>query len=228
VFSSYRPVLLDAGLPTEPKELKADDWRALYYLSHADTRRAYEIYTSYYLSTSGQLYWSDTHQLSVYIDDYHDVLDRQLNAAHKGSEMISELYVPRSALAVFLSAVQADLRDSEVQLIYGTIRLIERDTESFLAWAREPWACMVVNLHVQHTEKGVAAAAAGFRRLIDRAVEHGGSYFLTYHRWATRNQVEACYPQLPDFLRLKRHYDPDEMFQSDWYRHYRRMFADRL
>ncbi len=228
VLSAYRPVLLDAGILTEPKELKEDDWRALYYLSHADTRRAYEIYTSYYLSTSGQLYWSDTHQLSLYIDGYHEVLDRQLNAVHKGSEMISELYVPRSALAEFLSEVRADLRESEVQLIYGTIRLIERDTESFLAWAREPWACMVVNLHVQHTEKAVAAAAAGFRRLIDRAFEHGGSYFLTYHRWATRNQVEACYPQLPDFLRLKRHYDPDEIFQSDWYRHYRRMFADRL
>jgi hypothetical protein len=33
---------------------------------------------------------------------------------------------------------------------------------------------------------------------------------------------------MPDFLRLKRAYDPDEAFQSDWYRHYRTMFADRL
>jgi len=55
-----------------------------------------------------------------------------------------------------------------------------------------------------------------------------GSYYLTYHRWATRRQVEACYPQFVDFLRLKRKYDPDERFQSDWYRHYRAMFADAL
>ena len=48
------------------------------YLSHADTRRAYEAYASYYLSTSGQRYWSDTHQLSVYLDDYHAELDRRL------------------------------------------------------------------------------------------------------------------------------------------------------
>jgi hypothetical protein len=28
-----------------------------------------------------------------------------------------------------------------------------------------------------------------------------------------------------EFLRLKRKYDPDERFQSDWYRHYMATFA---
>ncbi len=64
--------------------------------------------------------------------------------------------------------------------------------------------------------------------MIDLALEQGGSYFLTYHRWATRDQVEACYPQMPEFLRQKLNWDPDERFQSDWYRHYRQMFADVL
>jgi hypothetical protein len=29
---------------------------------------------------------------------------------------------------------------------------------------------------------------------------------------------------MQDFLRLKRKYDPQEVLQSDWYRHYRRMY----
>jgi hypothetical protein len=37
--------------------------------------------------------------------------------------------------------------------------------------------------------------------------------------------VLACYPQFPEFLRRKRQHDPEELFQSDWYRHYRQMFA---
>ena len=228
VFSCYRPLPLDTPVPAAPKELDEAAWRDLYYHSHADTRRTYEAYTSYYLATTGQRYWSDTSQLSVYIDGYHGELDRRLGAIHKGSEMITELYVPRPALASFLAAVRSDFRQHKVQLIYGTIRLIERDDESLLAWAREPWACTVMNLHVDHTPALIEKSAADFRRLIDRAREHGGSYFLTYHRWASRAQVEACYPQLPEFLRLKRRYDPGEVFQSDWYRHYTRMFADRL
>jgi hypothetical protein len=83
-----------------------------------------------------------------------------------------------------------------------------------------------MNLHMDHSEGGIRKAADDFRRLIDRAVMHGGSYFfLTYHRWATDEQVRACYPQIPEFLRLKREYDPGELFQSDWYRHYKQMFS---
>ena len=32
---------------------------------------------------------------------------------------------------------------------------------------------------------------------------------------------------MAEFLRLKRRHDPGEVFQSDWYRHYKQMFADR-
>jgi FAD/FMN-containing dehydrogenase len=85
-----------------------------------------------------------------------------------------------------------------------------------------------MNLHVDHDTAGLSKAADHFRRLIDRAIEFDGSYFLTYHRWASRQQVETCYRQMAEFLRLKRRYDPDEVFQSDWYRHYKQMFADRL
>jgi FAD/FMN-containing dehydrogenase len=142
--------------------------------------------------------------------------------------MITEIYVPRPRLADFLAEAAEDFRRHDVNCIYGTVRLIERDDESVLAWAREPWACIIFNLHVAHTEDGVRKAAADFRRLIDRAIEWGGSYYLTYHRFAERHQVEACYPQFAEFLSLKRQHDPDERFQSDWYRHYRAMFADVL
>ena len=228
VFACYRPLPNDAEMPSTEKELGEDQWRALYFLSHTDPRRTYEIYTSYYLGTNGQRYWSDTSQFSVYLDDYHEELDRITKAAHPGSEMITELYVPRPALAAFLASVRSDFRQHGVQLIYGTIRLIERDDESVLAWAREPWACTVMNLHVDHSAQGIEKASNDFRRLIDRAIEHGGNYFPTYHRWASRAQVEACYPQMLEFLRAKRRHDPNEVFQSDWYRHYKTMFADTL
>jgi len=114
VFACYRPLPADAPMPADQKELGEAQWRELYHYSHADTRRAYDAYTSYYLSTSGQRYWSDLSQLGVYIDDYHADLDRRLGSPHKGSEMITELYVPRPALSAFLAAVRADFRQHGV------------------------------------------------------------------------------------------------------------------
>lgn len=228
VFSCYRPV--DGGAPAAggQKELSGAEWDRLLYLSHTDKARAFAMYAAYYLSTSGQIYWSDTHQLSVYVDDYHAALDRRLGSSERASEIITEIYVPRPALSRFLAEVRTDFRRHAVDLVYGTIRLIERDDESFLAWARQAWACVIFNLHTSHSEDGLRRAADAFRRLIDLAIGHGGSYFLTYHRFATRPQVEACYPQFAEFLRLKRRHDPEERFQSEWYRHYRAMFADAL
>jgi hypothetical protein len=63
--------------------------------------------------------------------------------------------------------------------------------------------------------------------LIDAAIAHGGSYYLTYHRFAEPAQVRRCYPQMFEFLQLKRKYDPQERFQSDWYRHYKPFFTLR-
>ena len=228
VASRYRPVDDSTPMPESQKELSVEDWRRLIYFAHVDKRKVFEQYSNYYLSTSGQVYWSDTHQLSTYIDNYHEALDKQLGAREKATEMITEIYVPRTELIRFLQDVRKDVRENDVNVIFGTLRLIEKDEESFLAWAKEPYVCIIFNLHVVHSAKGLQKAAADFRRLIDRGIQYGGSYYLTYHRWATRKQVETCYPQFVEFLRLKKTHDPEERFQSDWYRHYREMFADQL
>ena len=47
--------------------------------------------------------------------------------AWNASEIITEIYVPRTKLVDFLEEVSADFRRNGVNLIYGTIRLIEQD-----------------------------------------------------------------------------------------------------
>ena len=127
-----------------------------------------------------------------------------------------------------MQQMATDFRRTKANVIYGTIRFIEPDTESFLAWAKQRYACIIFNIHTSHEPQALEKTAADFRILIDRALEHGGSYYLTYHHWATREQVESAYPQFVDFLKLKLKYDRDERFQSEWYRFYKKMFADKL
>ena len=225
VFSCYRPVDDSTPIPEDQKALSRAEWAQLLLLTHTDKARAFELYAAHYLQTSGQIYLSDAHQYGDYVDGYHAQLDIAMSAEHPATEMITEIYVPRGRLADFMADVAADFRDTAVDVIYGTVRLIERDEDSFLAWAREPWACVIFNLHTVHTSAGLAHSEAAFRRLIDHAIVRGGSYFLTYHRWATAEQVEACYPQFRKFLARKLEHDPEERFQSDWYRHYRDAFT---
>lgn len=225
VFSCYKPVDQATAMPEHEKQLSDESWRTLLYLAHENKSEAFKRYAEYYMSTNGQLYWSDMHQLSFYPEHYHRLIDQKMHATHPGSEMITEINVPRAELTEFLSEVRHDFRKNNVELIYGTVRLIEKDEESFLPWARQPYACTIFNLHSSHTPAALHDSAEAFRRLIDIAVRRKGTYYLTYHKHARKDQVLACYPDFAEFLSLKRKFDPQERFQSDWYRHYKKMFA---
>ncbi len=147
VFSCYRPVDPGTPVPEIQRELVDEDWHALLLLAHKNKSMAFDQYLRYYLSTSGQIYWSDTHQLSTYLDDYHSRLDEQLGAKERATEMITEIYVSRPDLPSFMAEAAWVFRGNGVPIVYGTVRLIEQDAESFLTWARHPYACIIFNLH---------------------------------------------------------------------------------
>ena len=223
VFSCYEPI--DEHEPIVAKrELRDDDWLDLLRLAYTDREKAFKRFSDYYLSTNGQTYWSDTNQLSAYLPNYAQKI-RDLIGEEESSLIITEIYVPRVDLPDFLTQAAALLRSNRTTVIYGTVRLIEKDDESFLAWAKESYACIIFNLLTFHTPTGIESSARSFRGLIDLAIARGGSYYLTYHKFAKPEQVVACYPQFKEFLNLKRKYDPTERFQSDWYRYYRKLFA---
>jgi FAD/FMN-containing dehydrogenase len=227
VFACYRPV--EPGRVPVPgrRELAEKDWTELLYLAHANKSAAFKRYADYYLSTNGQLYWSDEHQMSIYPEGYHRAIDQRMGAANRATEVITEIYCEREALESFMAAVRAYALSQRTEVVYGTVRLIEQDRESYLAWAKKPYACVIFNLHVERTSSSVIRASDAFRALIDIGLRHGGSYYPTYHRYALKRQVEAAFPQFEDFLKLKRKYDPAEIFQSDWYRHYKKMFLEK-
>ena len=222
VFSCYRPT--DDALPSGGSSnvtLSNEDWTKLIHLAHVDKARAFDEYARFYASTSGQTYDSDDFQMSTYIDGYHGALDDAARAASPGSETITELYVPVESLPGFMHAAGKVLIARGSNVIYGTVRIIEPEHETLLGWAARRYACIVFNLHVDHTPHGIQGVADALRDLIDVALSFGGSYFLTYNRFATGAQLLRAYPQFPRFLDLKRRLDPDHVFSSDWYGHYR-------
>jgi hypothetical protein len=83
-------------------------------------------------------------------------------------------------------------------------------------------------LHIDHHPRAILNAKEAFIRLIDHAIIEGGSYYLTYHRFARRDQVIACHPSMPSFLATKQRLDPTAVFQSDWYRHLVALLAGEL
>lgn len=232
ILSAYQPVEigtlgrhevlsnLDGYGEMKQRTISPAGWQELVCLAHLNKSEAFSKYAIHYLATDGQLYWSDLFQLSTYLDNYHDVVDARTLEIEKGTEIISELYVARADFAQFMKEAAGVLRLRNADLIYGTVRLIERDDETFLPWARDRSACLVLNIHTKHTDEGIASSKRIFRELIDLVSRYGGNYYLTYHKFASKEQLERCYPEFQEFLVRKKQFDRKRLFESDWYRHY--------
>ena len=197
VFSCYRPV--DAA-PSNGREtnvtLSSENWTKLIQLAHVDKARAFEEYVRFYTSTSGQTYDSDDFQMSTYIDGYHAALDAAAGAASR-------------RLGDYHGAVRAT---GGARRIHGCLARsadrprLERDIRHDPAHrtrARDAarLGCAPVCLHrLQPARRSYTAlvcsgVADALRGLIDVALSFGGSYFLTYNRFATSDQLVRAYPR---------------------------------
>ncbi len=227
VFSCYKPADPDSPLDENQSDLPKDAWLKLLQLAYEDKREAFKLYAQHYTGTDGQLYWSDTMQLSTYIPTYADFLAENAEpevTETKETLMIGEHYVPHDQVINFMHKAKDILVENGTEVIYGTIRVIQKDETSFLPWAKEDFGCVIFNLKTIHSDQDIERVARTFRLLMDTCLSLNGSFFLTYHHFATPGQVERAYPQIKSFFRLKKQYDPKELFQSEWYRFYRDSF----
>jgi len=225
VLTTFQPVAQETSVGQAPAELDDEALTRLLELAHRSPQRAYAQYVEYELTLDGKVEWSDLHQLSTYPLGYHKNIEKHLGAESAGADLILEVYVPRHELIAYMEDARYLLTTGGTPLIYGTVRFIERDKDSFLAWAKKRYACVIFTLHTESDSRALHKTGNLGKRLIGAGIKRGGSFYLTYNRFATHDQIDSAYPQFRDFFLLKKKYDPDELFQSDWYTHYKALYS---
>ena len=58
------------------------------------------------------------------------------------------------------------------------------------------------------------------QQLINEAIALRGTYYLPYRLHATQEQLTKAYPATKNFFDLKKKYDPQELFQNQFYKAY--------
>lgn len=219
MVSWYEPTDADAPVFARTPEQARAEFSAIVTFAHRDKPAALAAYRKTVLASNGRVNWSDSWLMGDYLPGYHRNVEAQTGAA-KGSEILSEIYVPRDCLPLFLRETGETIGEHGANLIYGSVRFTKRDDITALPWAKQDYACVVLNLHTELEPAAIERNADTFRAILDLAIARGGSYYLTYHCFARPDQVLACYPQLPAVLRAKNDRDPRGVVQSDWQRRY--------
>jgi FAD/FMN-containing dehydrogenase len=130
------------------------------------------------------------------------------------TDILHEYFVPAEDLDGFLGAARTIIKASRQDLLNVTLRWVEADRTSVLAYAPGPRVAAVLLFSQRMTRADEADMAAMTRRLIDAALDAGGSFYLPYRLHAGREQVARAYPRLEEFVARKRQHDPGLLFRN--------------
>lgn len=136
-----------------------------------------------------------------------------------------ELLIPPEALDAFVHETDARCGDWRIPLQGVEVRHTSGENDTYLRWACRDYVEVKLNFSA-YDALGASVRCMQLRReLIGAAIAAGGRFHIACTPDATREQTEACYPQLKTFLAQKRRFDPDERLVSRWYLHQRSLLA---
>lgn len=147
----------------------------------------------------------------------HDSVPYLFNDLQDETDILHEYFIPRGEYNAFISGAREVLSASPLAVLNASIRVVHAEDVA-LTYAREPAFSLVLYINQSASDDGNAAQRALTRAMIDLTLKHRGRFFLPYQLHYTAAQLQASYPELPEFLAKKKQYDPGELFQSTFYR----------
>lgn len=144
------------------------------------------------------------------------------NRRPSSTDILHEYFVPNESVPEFVTRMRQIIPESGCDLLNVTVRCVNEDHDSFLRYADKNMVSFVLLFNQPLGSEPEQRSKSLTRCLIDAALACGGRYYLPYRMHATPEQFQRAYPQSGTFFALKRHYDPDELFQNAFYRQYGR------
>jgi FAD/FMN-containing dehydrogenase len=130
------------------------------------------------------------------------------------TDILHEYFVAPARFAEFLRACQEVIPASYQQLLNITLRFVDTDRDSVLAYAPEPRVAAVLLFSQEKTVRAEADMARMTAALIERVLDIGGTYYLPYRPHASLAQLSRGYPRAAEFAAVKRAADPDLLFRN--------------
>lgn len=139
------------------------------------------------------------------------------------TDILHEYFIPSARFVDFLEQARLIIpRYPGADLLNVTIRNVLEDRDVFLRYADQEVFAFVMLFNQARTDTADREMESLTRELIDAAQVNSGRYYLPYRLHATREQFDRAYPQAVMFFDKKREYDPDELFQNQFYTKYGR------
>ncbi len=134
--------------------------------------------------------------------------------------VLQEYFIPCAKLIPYVNRVRSLIEQYHINVLNISIRYVPENTESVLSYAKQESFALVFYINMFNTDSGLEKAQAYTRKLIQAALEMGGTYYLPYQLFGTKRQLTRAYPRLLEFINLKKQYDPQNRFRNNFLKKY--------
>lgn len=140
--------------------------------------------------------------------------------SEKDTDILQEYFVPVGRFTVFMDEIRSVLERHDVNLLSMTLRYLPENQEATLSYATDEMIAVVLFINMEINSSSIEHAGIWTRDLVDKALEQGGTYYLTYQRFPSQEQFELAYPTWREFRALKNQFDPNHRLMNNFYKQY--------
>jgi FAD/FMN-containing dehydrogenase len=136
------------------------------------------------------------------------------------TDILQEYFIPYDGMPEFVDGLREVVQKNEANLLNVTIRTVHKDTVTALPYAKEDMFGFVLYFNVKFNDRENEILKKTTSDLIDVAHRSGGTYYLPYQLFYTKEQLRNCYPEIDEFFAAKKKYDPIGLFSNKFYEKY--------
>ncbi len=146
--------------------------------------------------------------------EYHSKVD---------TDILQEYFIPISETNAFMEQLKKIILDDKINMLSITLRLVHVPDNAFLSYANgnEDKIAFVLYINHKKSKAEIEKVSQWTQKMVNLAIKHKGTYYLTYSLYPTETQIKSAYPTFPEFLKEKLQYDPNELFVNKFYEHYK-------
>jgi FAD/FMN-containing dehydrogenase len=152
-------------------------------------------------------------------EEMYDDMAYLKNRLHD-TDILQEYFIPYDRMPEFVDGLRNVVQKNEANLLNVTIRTVHKDAITALPYAKEDMFGVVVYFNVGFNDKDNEILRKTTIDLIDVAEHSGGTYYLPYQLFYSKEQLRKAYPEINDFFTAKLRFDPIALFSNKFYEKY--------
>ncbi|MGF2615745.1 FAD-binding oxidoreductase [Rossellomorea vietnamensis] len=136
------------------------------------------------------------------------------------TDVLQEYFVPVDQFSSYIDDLREVLDEEDLNLVNITIRYVDKNEDAVLSYSKEEMFALVLLINQEKSAEGKEDTERIVRKMVDVTLKHGGSYYLPYYEYPSKEQMKEAYPRMEEFFNSKRKLDPEEVFMNQFYEEY--------